>query len=136
MVKKSAAAKLKEQVRQHEARQNYRAAAEAYGELSRLEPENPRWPQKAGESYRKLGQKAKVVEAFQHAAEVNATQGFLLKAITLCKMILELDPAHKKTQTMLAELYADQKGERVGESPSPPPAGESAPEITPFRMGF
>lgn len=88
----------------------YRKAAELFQQIGNHEPDNPRWPQKAGEAHKKLGQSKAATGAFQQAARRYAEKGFLLKAIAMCNMILSLDPDHKETQTLLASYYAKQGG--------------------------
>src|SRR5438067_1940865 len=46
------------------------------------------------------------IAAYQTVAGRYAVDGFLLKAIAICKIILELDPAHSETQDALANLYS------------------------------
>jgi CRP-like cAMP-binding protein len=77
-----------------------------YGQLTEAEPREPRWPQKAAELWRKLGQSERAIACFAEAARRLAEEGFLVKAIALCKVILGLNPKHTRTQQMLAELYA------------------------------
>lgn len=61
---------------------------------------------KIGELSQAAGQTQAAVDAFRRVADRLAKDGFLLKAITVCKQILELEPAHTETQEMLASLYA------------------------------
>jgi CRP-like cAMP-binding protein len=61
---------------------------------------------KLGDVYKKLGDKTKAVEAYSKGATLYAQQGFLVNAISVNKMILELDPNHKEVQEALAGLYA------------------------------
>ena len=59
-----------------------------------------------GDAWLKAGQKEKAIDAYHVAAESYAKDGFLPRAIAASKLILEIDPAHKKVQLMLASLYA------------------------------
>src|SRR5262249_55399486 len=64
-------------------------------------------------------------------------EGLLLKAIAVCKLILEIDEAHKETQSMLADLYS-KKGGR-GDTPLPikapaAAAGPGAPPPLPMEV--
>jgi len=63
-------------------------AVAVYEELAEAEPRDARWPQKVGELQRKRGQVAEAVESFAEAARRFAEDGFLVKAIALCKVIL------------------------------------------------
>ncbi len=55
-----------------------------------------------------LKKTAEAISHYQALAGVYAAQGLLFRAIAVCKTILELDPAHKETARVLAELYAAQ----------------------------
>lgn len=61
---------------------------------------------KLGDLYKKNGDKAKAIDAYTKGAALYATQGFLVNAISVNKMILELDPNQKQIQQALADLYA------------------------------
>jgi CRP-like cAMP-binding protein len=60
------------------------------------------------------------------AAEGYAKGGFLLKAIAVCKVVLQIEPHHTITQVMLAELYAQR--ERAA---APAATSGAAPKLTP-----
>ena len=59
-----------------------------------------------GDLHKQLGEQEAAVEAYEVVAHAYAEDGLLLKAIAVCKRILELDEEHTVTQAMLAELYA------------------------------
>jgi CRP-like cAMP-binding protein len=66
-------------------------------------------------------------------AERFARDGLLIKAIAICKTILELDPEHVVTQRQLADLYSKRNIADAGRAPvrprpvpTPPPAPEPA----------
>ncbi len=101
--------KLEERSIRHIERQRYDKAVEDLRELVDLDAGNPRWLHKLGEAHRRAGDTAEAVEAFGAAAERNAEQGHLLKAIAQCKMVLDLDPGHTHIQGMLASLYAQKR---------------------------
>ncbi len=61
---------------------------------------------KLGDLYKKMSQTKEAVAAYTMAARLYAAQGFLVNAISVNKMILELDPNHKEVQEALADLYA------------------------------
>ena len=90
-------------------KRNYAKAAEAYLEIAQLE-DDPDWRQRAGEALRKVPKPAEAAEQFVMAAEGYARSGFLLKAIAVCKVVLQLEPSHTTTQRMLADLYAQRDG--------------------------
>lgn len=55
------------------------------------------------------GKVALAVEEYAVVAKAYAATGLLLRAIGIGKRILELDPAHRATQELLATLYAKQE---------------------------
>jgi len=79
-------------------------AIELYAELEEAEPKQPTWPKRIGETYRRAGDIARAVVAFERAAEKYVLEGFLVQAIAVCKLILQIEPAHSKAQARLAEL--------------------------------
>ncbi|HSN34317.1 MAG TPA: hypothetical protein VLU41_16625, partial [Ideonella sp.] len=105
--------KLKDQATKAVEKRQYGKAAELYVEIARHEPE-PDWHQRAGEAFRKVPDTAQAVRQLERAAEGYAKGGFLLKAIAVCKVVLQLEPAHTATQATLAELYARREGVPLG----------------------
>ena len=85
-------------------RGKWKQALEAYAELERRQPADAQWPKRAGEVLRKSGDAAGAVAAFERAADRYVQAGFLVQAIAVCKLILQLDPAHSATVTRLGEL--------------------------------
>src|SRR5205814_9398755 len=65
---------------------------------------------RCGDAWAKAGKKDKAIIAYSSAAEGFAKDGFLPRAIAASKLVLEIDPAHKGVQKMLAELYAQKSG--------------------------
>src|SRR5215471_4344649 len=110
--------KLKEEAQRAIEKGKWKKAAELYDEVARAQPEDTGALHRAGESYRKLGKPDEAVARFEREAALYARQGFLIKAIAICKLILEIDPSHTKTQETLAHLYAEQRAQA---GPSKPP---------------
>ena len=82
--------------------------AEAADELKKVIESDPRdlaARQKLAELHARLGNKAAAVREYQSVAGSYAADGLLLKAIAICKVILQLDPTHHETQAILADLY-------------------------------
>ncbi len=79
-------------------------AIELYAELEEAEPKSPTWPKRIGETYRRSGDNAHAVSAFERSAEKYVIEGFLVQAIAVCKLILQIDPKHSTAQKRLAEL--------------------------------
>ena len=61
---------------------------------------------KIGDLCKKQNDKAKAIEWYTKGATLYAAQGFLVNAISINKIILELDPNHKEVQEAIASLYA------------------------------
>jgi CRP-like cAMP-binding protein len=53
-----------------------------------------------------LGRISDAVKAYQLLAGRFAAEGRLMNAISMCKVVLQLDPHHQETQATLARLYA------------------------------
>ncbi len=85
---------------------DWRRAVECYEQLAQIEKNDGSWSQRAAEMHRKLGRSRDAVAAYAQAAEVYSKSGFLLKAIAVCKLILEIEPGHTATQSKLAALHA------------------------------
>lgn len=68
-------------------------AVKALVELERLEPQEPRWSQRLGESYRRVGQTKAAVDAFARAYQRYFDRGFLPRAIAMAKLVKSLDAA-------------------------------------------
>src|SRR4051812_43159907 len=61
----------------------------------------------AAELLARLGRVAEAIAEYRHLVGKYAAEGRLLRAITLCHRILQLDDAHAETQDTLAELFAE-----------------------------
>lgn len=68
---------------------------------------------KSAEVLAKLGRTREAIAEYQQVAGRLASDGQLIQAIALCKVILQLDPKHTETQDILAGLYA-RRGEGAG----------------------
>lgn len=84
---------------------------------------------KCGDLYRRLGKDAESIACYHSVAETYANEGLLLKAIAVCKLILEVDDGHTATQTMLASLYAKKSG--GGAKPAAAPAASASAAAPP-----
>ena len=91
----------------------YKRALAAYLELERLEPRDAQWSKRAAETYRRLNKHKDAVEAYSRAVERYAQGGFLVQAIAVCKVILQLEPKNDEALRQLAQM-----NEQVGAGPS------------------
>ncbi len=98
--------KLKDKASEAFSKGRFSQAAELYEDYCRAEPKDHQSRLRTGDAWGKAGQKDRAVSAYQAAAEGFAREGFLPRAIAASKRILELDPAHRGVQQMLADLYA------------------------------
>ncbi len=103
--------KLKVAARQHEQRDEWRAAIELYRQaLSAAEqgdaPADPALHNRIGDLEQKVGNTTGACEAWEHAASRYGEQGFFNNAIALCNKILRLDPSRYRTYLELARYQA------------------------------
>jgi CRP-like cAMP-binding protein len=105
--------KLKNQASDAAAKSNWKKAASAYATLEQNERDGL-WPLKLGECLRKLGHKDEAIKALTRAVDIYAKADLLLKAIAVCKIILDIDPNHSKTQQALAAFHASHIGTQSG----------------------
>ncbi|MBN2359550.1 MAG: cyclic nucleotide-binding domain-containing protein [Deltaproteobacteria bacterium] len=102
--------KLKDTAARHLAKGRSEQALSALLEVVDLEPRDLQSRQRCGDLYRKLGKNQLAIEAYQAVAGAYAADGLLLKAIAICKVILQIDADHTETQRTLADLYARKRG--------------------------
>ncbi|HEY6107102.1 MAG TPA: cyclic nucleotide-binding domain-containing protein [Anaeromyxobacteraceae bacterium] len=110
-------------------------AAETYRAIVRSDRRDVASRHKLGELLRKLGDADGAIAEYRQVADAYAHQGLLIKAVAVCKVILEIDPGHQDTQRMLADLYARRQGAPASASGIrgavphlPPGAPEPEPE--------
>src|SRR4051794_25789304 len=115
----------------------HKRALAAYLELERLEANDAQWAKRAGETYRRLGNNTLAIGAFERSAERYAQNGFLVQAIAVCKVILQLDPNHADTLRRLAEMN-EQIGAgqtRAASMAENNPALHENPSVAALRQG-
>ncbi len=104
---------LREEAAEATASGKYKRALAAYLELERVEPREAQWAKRAGETYRRLNNTKNAIEAFERSAERYAQNGFLVQAIAVCKLVLQIDPQHASALRRLAQM-----NEQVGAGPT------------------
>ncbi|CAN5732208.1 hypothetical protein BH11MYX2_BH11MYX2_10950 [soil metagenome] len=102
-------------------------AIELYIELEALEPANPQWSKKLGETHRRKGSNRDAIKAFERAASKYAHGGFLVQAIAVCKLILQIDATHSSTIAMLMELAPAPRQTTPAVSAEPRPSAPPPP---------
>jgi CRP-like cAMP-binding protein len=98
--------KLKDKAAELAAKGKVEKAAEVFREILRADPRDAASCQKLADVLRRGGEIVEAVERYAQVAERFARDGLLIKAIAICKTILELDPEHAQTQKLLADLYS------------------------------
>lgn len=104
---------LREEAAEATAAGKYKRALAAYLELERLEPRDAQWAKRAAETYKRLGNIKNAIEAYERSADRYAQNGFLVQAIAVCKLVLQIDPNHAETLSRLARM-----NEQVGANPT------------------
>lgn len=104
---------LREEAAEATASGKYKRALAAYLELERLDPRDAQWAKRAGETYRRLGNSKHAIEAFERSADRYAQNGFLVQAIAVCKLVLQIDPQHQEALRRLAQM-----NEQLGAGPT------------------
>ena len=64
----------------------YKEALRLYTTLERLERNEPRWSRRKGDLLQRMNRKAEAIEAYDHAAELYAAQGFAARAAAMSKV--------------------------------------------------
>jgi CRP-like cAMP-binding protein len=134
--------KLKDKAAELASKGKVEKAAELFREILRADPKDSATCQKLADVLRRGGEIAEAVERYAEVAERFARDGLLIKAIAICKTILELDPEHVVTQRQLADLYSKRNIADAGRAPvrprpvpaapppsAPPPAPEPEPAL-------
>lgn len=103
--------RLKVAARQHEQRDDWRAAIDLYRQALAVAEQgdaqaDPTLHNRIGDLEQKVGNDAAACEAWEHAAARYGEQGFFNNAIALCNKILRLDPSRYRTYLELARFQA------------------------------
>jgi CRP-like cAMP-binding protein len=91
----------------------YKRALAAYLELERLEPRDAQWSKRAAETFRRLGKEKDAIAAYARAADRYAQGGFLVQAIAVCKLILQIEPGHDDALKKIGSI-----NEQLGAGPT------------------
>ncbi len=96
---------FKEEAQQALSQGHWRKALDYFQKHCSQEPEDLRSQLKVAELLERLGRKKEAVQVYRQVAEAYAQDGFLLRAISINKMILRIDPSSKDVNDRLAQLY-------------------------------
>ena len=110
----------KEEAQMALAKGDWKRALENYQKHCAQEPEDLQSCVKIGELLERLGRKKDAVLVYREVAEAYAKDGFLLRAISLNKMILRIDPSAGEINDRLAQLYQERTRETKPFRPLPP----------------
>ena len=94
-------------------------AVETYETIRSYFGKDPKIALRLGDIYRKLGKNSEAVDVYKLAINVFITQGFVTKAIGVCKIIMDIDPSQTAVQKKIAELYTKKGIVGEGEKPVP-----------------
>lgn len=83
-----------------------RGAARVYTKICRLDPENPRWPRKAGDALRRLGRNRQAVRTYEQAIALHMSIKQDRHALALCQLVLNLDPDNAEVRRIARRLQA------------------------------
>jgi cAMP-dependent protein kinase regulator len=104
---------LRQEAAEATAAGKHKRALAAYLELERIEPRDAQWAKRAAETYKRLGNTKNAIDAYERSADRYAQNGFLVQAMAVCKLVLQIDPNHATTLNRLAQM-----NEQVGAGPS------------------
>ncbi len=108
----------------------YRDALNTYNNISQYGEKDPRIYIRMGDISRRLNDTEEAITWYKKASDAFARQGFIIKAIAVCKMIINIDPSRDDVNKRLASLYSRQKG---SSSAQPQPTKEEKKEESPSK---
>jgi CRP-like cAMP-binding protein len=98
---------FKEEALQALSRGEWKKALESFRKHCAQKPEDIRSRLKVAELMERLGQNKEAVQMYRKVAEAYASDGFILQAISVNKMILRMNPSSKDVGERLAQLYSE-----------------------------
>lgn len=116
---------VKDKAEKYFSKGQFSSSLDAYLSIKTQAGKDPRIYLRLGDIYRKLNKSQEAVEEYKNAAEVFVKQGFIVKAIAVFKMIIDIDPSKADVQKRLADLYAKQG---LGQKPEPIPTKIEGPK--------
>jgi cAMP-dependent protein kinase regulator len=102
---------LKEEALQALSRGEWKKALESFRNHCAQNPGDFRSRLKVAELLERLGQKEEAAQMYRKVAEGYASDGFILQAISVNKMILRMNPSSKDVSERLAQLYSEKMRE-------------------------
>jgi len=96
--------KAKEKATKYIQKGNFEKAQGEYRILVKLVPDDLRFRMKYGECLARLNRKKDAIEEYKEVLDLYASKGFLIQAIAVGKVILQLDPEAEEINDQLADL--------------------------------
>ena len=123
--------KVKEKAEKYFGKGKFANALETYEKISEYGEKDPRIFIRIGDIARRVEDNEKAIYYYTKASERFVKQGFIIKAIAVCKMVINIDPTRTDMEKRLAKLY-EKEGMVQGVSsasapptpPTPVPAGD------------
>ena len=125
--------KLRDQAAAHVDKARWPRALDVYLELEKLDAKNGDWARRAADMYRRMDRNREAIGALERAASAYAAAGFLVKAVAVCKMILQDHPEHPGALSRLAELQSARGISAPTRPASPPIPAPALAEDTPLE---
>ncbi|MFT3916072.1 MAG: cyclic nucleotide-binding domain-containing protein [Anaeromyxobacteraceae bacterium] len=145
--------KLKDKAAEYAEKGKLDKAAKVYAEVLEADPDDVNTRQKRADVLRRAERLKEAIAEYAVVAERFGKDGLLIKAIAICKTILELDAAHVETQSALAGLYAARSASEAKRpqkratlfmaavrpeppppAPAPAPEAEAPEELVSFKL--
>lgn len=104
----------------------FQEAFSAYEKIKPYGEKDPRIFMRLGDIARKTGNDAAAIGYYKDTVRAYIKQGFAVKAIAVCKMIISIDPSQEEIQKKIAELCAGGPGAAPAGAPAAAPAQPGA----------
>ncbi|MFO8056682.1 MAG: cyclic nucleotide-binding domain-containing protein [bacterium] len=102
-------AKLKDEAAKHLRKGKLDKALESYRQLEKASPHDLKVPQKVAEILQKMDRKQEAVAKYKEAAEKYYNKGFLVQAIAIYKIVIELSPEDTEVKNALDKLSRERQ---------------------------
>lgn len=122
----------KERAEAHFTAGRYAEALATYEKIEEYVEKDPRVYLRMGDIARKINNNSRAIEYYKAASESFIKLGFIIKAIAVCKMIINIDPSQQDVHEKLATLYGAKAPQAPTQRPAPPapaPEKQEAPLI-------
>jgi CRP-like cAMP-binding protein len=97
---------IKSRAQKYLSKGNYKKALREFQKIVQLDPLNLRSRLKVADLLHKLGRSDEAIAHYKQLARQYVEEGFLIRAISLNKIILRIDPSQEGINKELADLYA------------------------------